>query len=120
MDSKTIGKKLREFRYYKGLTISEFSDLLNISEGHLKNIEFGQKNITLEMVITLKDNLCENQKDYKYLLDIINIDYPEEGESVGDNEVKEGSTTYYLDKINLLERLLEEKERTIQILLKGK
>lgn len=118
MDSKLIGKKLRQFREYKKLNLSELAEVLGISEGHLRNIEFGQKKITIEIFMTLKENLCSNLIDYEYLLEILGINYKNEKE---ENEVvSESDAEYSANQITLLERLLAEKERTIQILLGGK
>ena len=53
MDSKNIGKKIREYRKKSNLTLEKFAELLDLSTTHIGNIERGSKTPTLETFIKI-------------------------------------------------------------------
>lgn len=55
---KELGKKIRKYRKSKNLTSAEFASILNISAGHLSNIENGTYDIfRLELLFKIAKEL---------------------------------------------------------------
>lgn len=55
---KELGQKIKKYRKSKNLTTSEFANILNISAGHLNNIENGTYDIfRLELLFKIANEL---------------------------------------------------------------
>jgi len=55
---KELGKKIRKYRKNKGLTTSELAKRLNVSVGHISNLENGKNDIfKLELLFNLSEEL---------------------------------------------------------------
>lgn len=68
---KELGKKIKNYRKDKNITTSEFAKILNISAGHLSNIENGTYDIfRLELLFKIASELgitFEELLQFKYL-----------------------------------------------------
>ena len=56
-DRKTAGKRLKEIRLERGMTIKEFSSLINISYTHLYMVETGNNPLSEKMASEIADRL---------------------------------------------------------------
>ncbi|MCT4618216.1 MAG: helix-turn-helix domain-containing protein [Marinisporobacter sp.] len=73
---KELGQKIKKYRKSKNLTTTEFANILNISAGHLSNIENGTYDIfRLELLFKIANELnisLEELLQFEYI-DVKNI-----------------------------------------------
>ncbi|WP_053956039.1 helix-turn-helix domain-containing protein [Inediibacterium massiliense] len=61
---KALGQRIKKYRKNKNLTTAEFASILNISAGHLSNIENGTYDIfRLELLFKIADELNINLEE---------------------------------------------------------
>ena len=99
---KDIGLKIRTFRRSKKLTQEEFSELVNIEQASLSNIENGKTYPTFSTIC----NLIENAKiEPNYLFDSI-------------YEAKNEAKSEFLEVTNLLKKISPKYQHHIIEILK--
>ena len=59
-----IGKKIRQLREQKNLTLEQLADLLGTDRQHIWNIEAGRKNITLDYLDKIAEALQGSQSEF--------------------------------------------------------
>lgn len=88
LDKMTLGKKVKEARKSRGLSLSHLSDLLGISPQYLRNIESLDQHIPFDLVLQLSKVLnidleqsallnmqnSRGYRDYKQFMQFINKD----------------------------------------------
>lgn len=59
-----IGKKIKQVREQKQLTLEQLADLLGTDRQHIWNIEAGRKNITLDYLDKIAEALKVSQSEF--------------------------------------------------------
>lgn len=59
-----IGKKTKQLREERNLTLEELADLLGTDRQHIWNIEAGRKNITLDYLDKIAEALKVSQSEF--------------------------------------------------------
>ena len=57
INNESIGSKIRNYREAKGLSQEELASIINATERHLRNVEYGQKGLSVSMLIALTNAL---------------------------------------------------------------
>jgi len=108
---------LKKFREDNGIRQNFLAQYLGVSKSYLSQVENGRCDFAVQQLSKLLDN------DMGWDVSALNIsDIPVASQRIGDNsnnntQVIGVDIAALEDKIKLLEQLLDEKERTIQILL---
>ena len=56
-NNELIGSKIRHYREAKGFSQEELADIVDATERHLRNVEYGQKGLSVHMLISLANAL---------------------------------------------------------------
>lgn len=59
-----IGKKIKQLREERNLTLEQLADLLGTDRQHVWNIEAGRKNITLDYLDKIAEALKVSQSEF--------------------------------------------------------
>lgn len=73
-----IGKRIREYRLYRGYSIDELATKANLNAAHLSAIERGEKNptlLTLSKILSVLDYSFQDMLDFVRTPDDIASDY---------------------------------------------
>lgn len=73
-----VGKRIREYRLYRGLSIEELAKKASLNAAHLSAIERGEKNptlLTLSKIVTVLDYSFQDLLDFARTPDEIASDY---------------------------------------------
>ena len=52
-----LGSKIRRYRERKGLSQEELAEMIDATERHLRNVEYGQKGLSVSLLISLANAL---------------------------------------------------------------
>ena len=117
----TTNFNLKRYRQANRLNQKTLADILGVTQGFISRVESGEAPIPETMI----DAILE-KTDWEVPADVVMLaEMSEHGDVITQNggaqnigKIDGGSTVAVLqERVNMLERLLEEKERTIRILM---